>query len=43
MVHIGKLMAQAGEPDALGPYAAAVRARHRPKRNLVTLLDARKW
>jgi uncharacterized Zn finger protein len=43
MTHIGKLMRQMAQPDAVGPYVAAVRARHRPKRNLVTLLDARQW
>ncbi len=43
MAHLGALMREAAQPDAFGPYAAAVRARHRPKRNLMKLLGARRW
>jgi uncharacterized Zn finger protein len=43
MAHVQKLMRAAAQPDAFGPYAAGVRARHKPKRNLMKLLDARGW
>ena len=43
MAHIGKLMRAAAQPEAFPPYAAGVRERHRAKRNLVKLLDARRW
>ena len=43
MAHIGKLMRAAAQPEAFQPYAAGVRARHKAKRNLVKLLDARRW
>jgi uncharacterized Zn finger protein len=43
MAHVQKLMRAAAQPDAFGPYAAGVRARHKPKRNLMKLLDARRW
>ena len=36
-------MRAAAQPDAFGPYAAGVRARHKPKRNLMKLLDGRGW
>lgn len=35
--HISKLMTAAGHPEAFAPYAAEVRARHKPKRNLIKL------
>ncbi len=38
-----QLMAQTTDPEAVQAYLAAVRARHRRKRNLIKLLDARKW
>ena len=43
MTHVQELMRAAAQPDAFGPYAAGVRARHKPKRNLMKLLDARRW
>ena len=43
MAHVQKLMRAAAQPDAFEPYAAGVRARHKPKRNLMKLLDARRW
>lgn len=41
--HISKLMTAAGHPEAFAPYAAEVRARHKPKRNLMKLFDQRGW
>jgi hypothetical protein len=41
MAHVAKVMRAAAQPDAFGP--AGVRARHKPKRNLMKLLDARGW
>jgi tetratricopeptide (TPR) repeat protein len=43
MVHVRDLLASAGRPDDFGPYAAAVRTAHKPKRNLMKLLDQRDW
>ncbi|MDA8310180.1 MAG: hypothetical protein M0Z46_06130 [Actinomycetota bacterium] len=43
MAHIAKLMRAAAQPDAFEPYAAGLRDRHKPKRNLMKLLDARRW
>ena len=43
MAHVAKLMRAAGQPDAFPPYASGVRTRHRAKRNLVKLLDDRRW
>ena len=43
MTHVQKLMRAAAQPDAFEPYAARVRARHKPKRNLMKLLAARGW
>lgn len=43
MAHVGQLMRTAAQPEAFEPYAAGVRARHKAKRNLVKLLDARHW
>ncbi len=43
MAHVAKLMRAAAQPDVFAPYAAGVRARHKPKRNLMKLLDARGW
>ncbi|MDA8286397.1 MAG: hypothetical protein M0Z42_24545 [Actinomycetota bacterium] len=43
IAHVQKLMQAAAQPDASGPYAAGVRARHKPKRNLMKLLDGRGW
>ncbi len=43
MTHVQKLVRAAAQPEAFGPYAAGVRARHKPKRNLIKLLDARGW
>ena len=36
-------MRAAAQPDAFGPYEAGVRARHKPKRNLIKLLYGRGW
>lgn len=41
--HIAKLMKAAGQLEAFAPYVAQVRARHRPKRNLMALLADRGW
>lgn len=41
--HIATLMAAAGQPEAFTPYVAEVRARHKPKWNLMKLLDERGW
>lgn len=43
MAHVRTLLANAGRPDDFGSYAAAVRTFHRPKRNLMKLLDQRGW
>ena len=43
MAHVAKLMRVGAQPHAFAPYVAGVRARHKPKRNLMTLLDDRKW
>jgi tetratricopeptide (TPR) repeat protein len=43
MVHVRDLLASAGRPDDYGPYATAVRTAHKPKRNLMKLLDQREW
>ncbi|MHB1506079.1 MAG: hypothetical protein ACYCVA_05250, partial [Sulfobacillus sp.] len=38
-----RLMAKVTNPEAVQAYLTAVRTRHRRKRNLIKLLDARKW
>lgn len=43
MAHVRDLLASAGRPDDFAPYAAAVRTAHKPKRNLMKLLDQRGW
>ena len=43
MDHVRNLLANAGRPDDFGPYVAAVRTAHKPKRNLMKLLDQREW
>ncbi len=43
MDHVRILLANAGRPDDFGPYAAGVRTAHKPKRNLMKLLDQRGW
>ncbi|MFZ5869188.1 MAG: SWIM zinc finger family protein [Actinomycetota bacterium] len=43
MARVRQLMAVADGPDAFPPYAAKVRAAHKPKRNLMKLLDQRGW
>lgn len=43
MARVRRLMAVAYGPDAFPPYAAKVRAAHKPKRNLMKLLDQRGW
>lgn len=41
--HIATLMTAAGQAEAFPPYVAEVRARHKPKRNLMKLFDQRQW
>lgn len=43
MAHVATLMRAGAQPHAFAPYATGVRARHKPKRNLMKLLDDRKW
>jgi uncharacterized Zn finger protein len=43
MGRIQVLMRRAGRGDVFPGYAASVRAAHKPKRNLVKLLDGRGW
>ena len=43
MDHVRELLVQAGRPDAFPPYAARVRATHKPKRNLMKLFDGKGW
>lgn len=43
MDQVRSLLANAGRPEDVGPYAAAVRTAHKPKRNLMKLLDQRGW
>ena len=43
MDHVRILLTNAGRPDDFGPYAAGVRTAHKPKRNLMKLLDQRGW
>jgi uncharacterized Zn finger protein len=40
---IAQLMQAAGHLEAFAPYVEQVRARHRPKRNLMALLGAHGW
>ena len=41
MDHVRILLTNAGRPDDFAPYAAGVRTAHKPKRNLMKLLDQR--
>ena len=43
MARVNRLMTAAGQPEAFPPYAAQVRATHKPKRNLMKLFDQRGW
>ena len=43
MARVNRLMTRAGQPDAFAPYAAQVRATHKPKRNLMKLFDQQGW
>ena len=43
MEHIAELFARAGRGDEFKAYAAEVRARHTPKRNLMKRFDAKGW
>ncbi len=43
MAHVATLMRAGAQPHAFAPYATGVRARHKPKRNLMKLLDDRNW
>ena len=43
MARVNRLMTKAGQPEAFPPYAAQVRATHKPKRNLMKLFDQRGW
>ncbi|CAN5161961.1 SWIM zinc finger family protein [soil metagenome] len=41
--HVRDLFGRAGRPDEFIRYAAEVRASHKAKRNLMALLDAKRW
>ena len=43
MGHIAGLLDQAGRPGKFADYAARVRAAHKPKRNLMAMLDQADW
>ena len=43
MDHVRILLTNAGCRDDFAPYAAGVRTAHKPKRNLMKLLDQRGW
>ena len=43
MDYVRNLLANAGRPEDFPPYAAGVRTAHKPKRNLMKLLDQREW
>ncbi len=43
MDDVRNLLANAGCPEDFPPYAAGVRTAHKPKRNLMKLLDQREW
>jgi len=43
MGRIRDLLGRAGRSDEFSGYAARVRAAHKPKRNLMKLLDAQRW
>jgi tetratricopeptide (TPR) repeat protein len=43
MDHVRELLGRAGRSDAFAPYAERVRAAHKPKRNLMKLLDGKGW
>lgn len=43
MGHIAGLLDQAGRPGEFADYAARVRAAHKPKRNLMAMLDQADW
>jgi uncharacterized Zn finger protein len=43
MKTIGKLMATMEPPGDFRAYVTEVRSRHRPKRNLMALLDSARW
>lgn len=43
MARVRRLMTAAGRPDDFPPYAARLRAAHKPKRNLMKLFDHRDW
>lgn len=40
---VGELFASAGQGTGFADYVAGVRRRHKPKRNLIKLLDSRGW
>ena len=43
MGEIRELLERVGRPDEFPSYVTAVRAAHKPKRNLIKLLDATSW
>ncbi len=43
MGQVRELLESAGRPDEFASYVTAVRAAHKPKRNLMKLLDAMSW
>jgi uncharacterized Zn finger protein len=43
LAHIETLLARAGQAERFAPYIDDVRARHKPKRNLMKLFDQQRW
>ncbi len=43
MIRVRDLLTRAGRADEFPTYASRVRAAHKPKRNLMKLLDAKGW
>lgn len=43
MKRVGRLMLELGQADGFRAYVAGVRSRHKPKRNLLRLIDSVKW
>ncbi len=43
MDHVRELLGSAGRSEAFASYAERVRVAHKPKRNLMKLLDGKGW
>lgn len=43
MGHVETLLTAAGRVEAFGPYITEIRVRHKPKRNLMKLMDSQRW